>query len=283
MFGSCPREKKWPRWTTARGLPRSAGLRRPAADFVLLRRVRSLLAARLGQGTPVRPHTHGQPRYSLPRWKGAGQRGTAVPTFTSTILRAAPKGPCRASISRVVWPGPPGTAPGFDARPRCNHDLGRRERPTSWPPGRRRAEQFGRRLVAHERGPGSCRRSEGAALEPRHQRKTGDPGGPYRGGQRHRLVGANGRFAGHGRLRQTVRTWEAETGKLLHIFTGHTGPVHAVGWSANGQTLASATPDQTVRLWDPATGKPRHALRDHKAAVTSLAGRRTGTYSSHLA
>ena len=53
--------------------------------------------------------------------------------------------------------------------------------------------------------------------------------------------------------------------------TGHTYGVHAVAFSPDGQTLATASDDRTVRLWDADTGKLRRTLKGHTGPVNSVA------------
>ncbi|CAG7849860.1 Periodic tryptophan protein 2 AltName: Full=U three protein 1; AltName: Full=U3 small nucleolar RNA-associated protein 1; Short=U3 snoRNA-associated protein 1 [Serendipita indica DSM 11827] len=44
--------------------------------------------------------------------------------------------------------------------------------------------------------------------------------------------------------------WSVQSGKLLDILTGHTGPVSSLAFSPVGNTLASGSWDKSVRIWD---------------------------------
>ncbi|MBT2453079.1 trypsin-like peptidase domain-containing protein, partial [Streptomyces sp. ISL-43] len=70
---------------------------------------------------------------------------------------------------------------------------------------------------------------------------------------------------------QTVRLWDAATGKTRTTLTGHTGQVNSVTFSPDGKTLATASSDGTARLWDATTGKARTTLTGHTNAVYSVA------------
>jgi WD40 repeat protein/serine/threonine protein kinase len=63
----------------------------------------------------------------------------------------------------------------------------------------------------------------------------------------------------------------------LRVLDGHDGEISAVGWSSDGQRLASAGADGTVRLWDPRTGQERAVLSGHEEPVITLAFSPDGT------
>jgi WD40 repeat protein len=94
---------------------------------------------------------------------------------------------------------------------------------------------------------------------------------------------------------RSVRLWAADTGKPLHVFSGHEKVVGFQGaiisssngsvrllsgheqdlrplaFSADGKLLASGSPDGTIHLWDVATGQEERAIKTPQSPVTSLA------------
>lgn len=71
----------------------------------------------------------------------------------------------------------------------------------------------------------------------------------------------------------TVKLWDASTGKTITTLQGHTGPVYTVSFSPDGTTLASASTDGTLKLWDLAAGKDTVTLPAHPG------GARCATFS----
>ena len=53
-----------------------------------------------------------------------------------------------------------------------------------------------------------------------------------------------------GKLFGIVQLWDVATGKLIHTFIGHRGPVNTVSFSPDSRTLASGSTDGTILLWD---------------------------------
>ncbi len=68
----------------------------------------------------------------------------------------------------------------------------------------------------------------------------------------------------------TVKLWDASTGKEIKTLTGHTNSVNGVSFSPDGKLLATASGDNTVKLWDASTGKEIKTLTGHTNWVNGV-------------
>lgn len=68
----------------------------------------------------------------------------------------------------------------------------------------------------------------------------------------------------------------AQNDKFISTFTGHGNLIHAVAYSPDRKTIASASEDQTIKLWDALTGNCLKTFKGHKNAVFSITYNQTG-------
>ncbi len=61
---------------------------------------------------------------------------------------------------------------------------------------------------------------------------------------------------------ETVRIWDAETGRQIHNLE-HSWEVESAVFSPDGKKIVSASRDKTVRIWDVESGQQIHKLEGH--------------------
>jgi small GTP-binding protein len=69
----------------------------------------------------------------------------------------------------------------------------------------------------------------------------------------------------------TMRLWDAETGRCLRVFDGHTSNIQSLAWSHDERHALSGSLDGTVRLWDVETGRCLRVLDGQMKNVSSVA------------
>jgi WD40 repeat protein len=88
---------------------------------------------------------------------------------------------------------------------------------------------------------------------------------------------------------KTARLWDAETGKQLRQFAGHTAFLANVTFSPDGNTMLTSSGDATAMLWDVRSGERLRQFSGHadtvNMAVFSPDGKRilTMTWSDSYA
>ncbi|KXX82867.1 Vegetative incompatibility protein HET-E-1 [Madurella mycetomatis] len=75
---------------------------------------------------------------------------------------------------------------------------------------------------------------------------------------------------------QTIKIWEANTGRCISTLEDHSAWVSSVTWSHDGIRLASASGDYTIKVWEATTGRCISTLEGHSEFVMSVAWSRDG-------
>ncbi|KAJ1573633.1 hypothetical protein NDA12_002474 [Ustilago hordei] len=66
----------------------------------------------------------------------------------------------------------------------------------------------------------------------------------------------------------SIKLWDARTGKFIATLRGHVASVYRLAWSSDSRMLISASKDSTLKLWDPVkTFKIRKDLPGHTDEV----------------
>ncbi len=72
-------------------------------------------------------------------------------------------------------------------------------------------------------------------------------------------------------LDQSVIWWDVATGRILHRFEGHNGPVLGVAFNPDGHTALSSSSDTNIILWGLDSGAETRRLTGHTSAVNAVA------------
>jgi WD40 repeat protein len=81
----------------------------------------------------------------------------------------------------------------------------------------------------------------------------------------------DGRRVVSGSRDDTLRIWDASTGKSLLVLKGHTSWVYSVAFSHDGRRVVSGSRDGTLRVWDASTGESLLVLTGHTDLIRSVA------------
>jgi len=70
---------------------------------------------------------------------------------------------------------------------------------------------------------------------------------------------------------ETLKLWDAKTGKEIQTLKGHSNWVMSVAYSPDGKRIVSGSADTTLKLWDAETGEEIQTLKGHLGWVESVA------------
>ena len=76
----------------------------------------------------------------------------------------------------------------------------------------------------------------------------------------------------------TVKVWDAVSGRLLLTLSGHSGPVMTLAYSPDGKILATGSWDNSVKIWDAASGQNLLTLAAQDSIVSMVAFSPDGAY-----
>ncbi|CAO3639422.1 unnamed protein product [Mucor fragilis] len=85
-----------------------------------------------------------------------------------------------------------------------------------------------------------------------------------------RAIAAHGHTLVSGSYDNTVRVWNTQSGRLLHLLEGHTQKVYSVVIDAERNRCMSGSMDTSVRIWDLETGECIKKLEGHSVLVGLL-------------
>ena len=75
---------------------------------------------------------------------------------------------------------------------------------------------------------------------------------------------------GSGREGGELFVWDADSGKPVHAFEGHSGVVSALSWVRSGELLISGGSDGTLRWWEVQSSECVLVQEAHQGTVHSL-------------
>jgi WD40 repeat protein len=69
----------------------------------------------------------------------------------------------------------------------------------------------------------------------------------------------------------TASLWDAQAGECQRLFRGHTDPILAAVFSADGHSVLTGAMDQTAILWDADTGEKKQVFKGHTDSLRAVA------------
>lgn len=84
-------------------------------------------------------------------------------------------------------------------------------------------------------------------------------------------ISPDGRRAVSASRDHTLRVWDLETGRQMHIMEGHSRPVNGIAIAPDAERAVSVAHDNTVKVWDLKTGRELCTMEGHSGPVNGIA------------
>ncbi len=84
-------------------------------------------------------------------------------------------------------------------------------------------------------------------------------------------ISRDGKRIVSGSADNTLKVWDAATGREIHTLKGHTKPVLCVAFSPDDKRIVSGSQDRTLKIWDAHNGVAIYTLKGDTLEVTCVA------------
>ena len=84
-------------------------------------------------------------------------------------------------------------------------------------------------------------------------------------------ISPDGKHIVGGSDEDTIKVWDAYTGRCEQTLQGHQSAVTSIALSPDGKHIVSGSVDNTIKVWDAYTGRCEQTLQGHQSFVTSVA------------